>query len=131
MPHTNASFSPFNRIYRIYRLERQLEKLDGVVHENVSIEEIADFDANTEKLLINLYSASSEQLESYKYATLGEAEAIVNLPESAQQPLVRDVGANPFTKDDRCSRAVSPISGRLKPKKRRSLQERIARIRLG
>ena len=29
-------------------------------------------------------------VESYKYATVGEAEAIVNLPESAQEPLTQD-----------------------------------------
>ena len=30
-------------------------------------------------------------MESYKYATVGEAEALVNLPESAQEPLTRDI----------------------------------------
>jgi hypothetical protein len=30
-------------------------------------------------------------VESYKYATVGEAEALVNLPESAQEPQTRDI----------------------------------------
>lgn len=87
MPNTNASFSPFNRMYR---LEQQLKKLDELAHEHMSLEAVTEFDAETEQLLIDLYDSGAEQLESYKYATLGEAEAIVNLPESAQQPLVRD-----------------------------------------
>ena len=49
------------------------------------------FDADTEDMLIKIYGANHEYVESYKYATVGEAEALVNLPESAQEPLTRDI----------------------------------------
>ena len=49
------------------------------------------FDAETEDILIKIYGATHQYLESYKYATLGEAEAMVNLPESAQEPQTRDI----------------------------------------
>ena len=38
-----------------------------------------------------IYGANHQYVESYKYATVGEAEALVNLPESAQEPLTRDI----------------------------------------
>jgi len=49
------------------------------------------FDADTEDMLIKIYGANHQYVESYKYATVGEAEALVNLPESAQEPLTRDI----------------------------------------
>ena len=33
----------------------------------------------------------SGKLGGYKYASVGEAEAIVNLPESAQEPMAKDI----------------------------------------
>ena len=42
-------------------------------------------------MLIKIYGANHQYVESYKYATVGEAEALVNLPESAQEPLTRDI----------------------------------------
>ena len=49
------------------------------------------FDVQTEDILIKIYGANHQYVESYKYATLGEAEAMVNLPESAQEPQSRDI----------------------------------------
>lgn len=46
-----------------------------------------DFDAETEDILINIYGASHKYVESYKHATVGKAEASVNLPDSAQELL--------------------------------------------
>ena len=88
MPHTNASFSPLSRTDR---LERQIQKLEMLAKNGSSNEELIAFDAETEQLLIELYAPGDARLESYKYATLGEAEAIVNLPESAQQATARDL----------------------------------------
>jgi len=51
---------------------------------------LSAFDIETEELLLNLNCQNGTWLESYKYATLGETEAMVNLPESAQQGGVRD-----------------------------------------
>lgn len=87
MPNTNASFAP---ISRTYRLEQQIKKLDGLMEKSAESKELRTFDTETELLLLNLNCQDGKWLETYKYATLGEAEAMVNLPESAQQAGVRD-----------------------------------------
>ena len=87
MPNTNASFAPMSRTYR---LEQQIQKLDGLMQESPGSKELSTFDTETELLLLNLNCQNGRWLESFKYATLGEAEAMVNLPESAQQAGVRD-----------------------------------------
>ena len=87
MPNTNASFAP---ISRTYRLEQQIQKLEVFMQDGAVSEALSTFDIETEQLLLNLNCQNGTWLESYKYATLGEAEAIVNLPESAQQAGVRD-----------------------------------------
>ena len=87
MPNTNASFAPMSRTYR---LEQQIQKLDGLMQENAESKELRAFDTETELLLLNLNCQDGKWLETYKYATLGEAEAMVNIPESAQQPGTRD-----------------------------------------
>jgi len=90
MAHTNASFSALSRTER---LERQIETLEQLSKDetlNETSETLIAFDAETEQLFIDLYGPGHTQLEAYKYATLGEAEAIVNLPESAQLEPDRD-----------------------------------------
>jgi len=87
MPNTNASFAPMSRTYR---LEQQIQKLERFMQEGAVSEALPPFDDDTEQLLLNLNCQNGTWLESYKYAALGEAEAMVNLPESAQQAGVRD-----------------------------------------
>lgn len=72
----------------IHRLENLSHSQEGTLHEPNEV--LATFDAEVEQLLTDLYGAENERLQSYKYATLGEAEAMVNLPESAQLPTERD-----------------------------------------
>lgn len=72
-------------------LKAQIGKLEGLAHHTVVIPAFDQFDADTEDILINIYGANHQYVESYKYATVGEAEALVNLPESAQEPLTRDI----------------------------------------
>lgn len=67
-------------------LKSQIEKLEGLAHHTVVNPTFEQFDAETEDLLINIYGANHRYVEAYKYATVGEAEALVNLPESAQEP---------------------------------------------
>ena len=69
----------------------QINKLEGLSHHTVVNPTFDIFDAETEDILVKIYGTSHQYLESYKYATLGEAEAIVNLPESAQEPQTRDI----------------------------------------
>ncbi|MDZ4734083.1 MAG: hypothetical protein SGJ16_10925 [Nitrospirota bacterium] len=82
MANINASFSP---ISRTYRLEQQIQKLEAFMQESAVSKELSAFDFETEQLLLNLNCQDGKWLESYKYAMLGEADAIVNLPGSAQQ----------------------------------------------
>ena len=72
-------------------LKSQLEKLEGLAHHTVVDPTFEQFDTETEDLLSNAYGADHRYVETYKYATVGEAEALVNLPESAQEPLTRDI----------------------------------------
>ena len=45
----------------------------------------------TEQILSDLYGKGHKYVESYKYASVGETEAMVNLPESAQEPMAKDI----------------------------------------
>jgi hypothetical protein len=72
-------------------LKTQIDKLESLAHHTVVNPIFDEFDAETEDMLINIYGANHQYVESYKYATVGEAEALVNLPESAQEPSTRDV----------------------------------------
>jgi hypothetical protein len=72
-------------------LKAQIDKLEALAHHTVVNPTFDQFDADTLDMLINIYGANHQFVESYKYATVGEAEVLVNLPESAQEPLTRDV----------------------------------------
>lgn len=87
MPNTNASFAPFTRSDA---LKQQLERLSAMDQVDLSQPELEVFDAETQSALARLYGDDHQYLELYQYATLGEAEAIVNLPESAQEPQARN-----------------------------------------
>ena len=88
MPNTNASFSPR---MRSDELKEQIGTLEGVNHRAPVQPSLEGFDAETEALLGRLYGASHKYVEAYKYATVAETEALVNLPESAQEPLAKDL----------------------------------------
>lgn len=88
MPNTNASFSPR---MRSDQLKDQIGKLEGLDHRAPVHPNLERFDAETEALLGRFYGASHKYVEAYKYATVAESEALVNLPESAQEPLARDL----------------------------------------
>ena len=88
MPNTNASFSPK---MRSDELKQQIGKLEQLNHRTPVWPSLEGFDAETEALLGRLYGADHKYVEAYKYATVGETEALVNLPESAQEPLAKDL----------------------------------------
>jgi hypothetical protein len=88
MPNTNASFSPR---MRSDELKEQISKLEQLDHRTPVLPTLDGFDAETEALLSRLYGDSHKYVEAYKYATVAEAEALVNLPESAQEPLTNDL----------------------------------------
>jgi len=72
-------------------LKSQIEKLEGLARHTAVNPTFEQFDAETEDFLSDIYGANHRYVEAYKYATVGEAEALVNLPESAQEPLTRDI----------------------------------------
>jgi len=71
-------------------LKTQIDKLEQLDHQAPVAPALEEFDAETEDLLMRLYGETHQYLEAYKYASLAEAEALVNLPESAQEPLAQD-----------------------------------------
>jgi hypothetical protein len=88
MPNTNASFSPR---MRSDELKEQIGKLERLEHRTPVLPTLDNFDEETEALLGRLYGDSHKYLEAYKYATVAESEALVNLPESAQEPMAKDL----------------------------------------
>jgi hypothetical protein len=88
MPNTNASFSPK---MRSDELKQQIGKLEKLDHRAPVLPTLEGFDAETEGLLGRLYGAGHKYVEAYKYATVAETEALVNLPESAQEPMAKDL----------------------------------------
>jgi hypothetical protein len=88
MPNTNASFSPKMRSDELKEQIRKLEQLD---HRAPVLPSLEAFDTETEALLGRVYGAGHKYIEAYKYATVAETEALANLPESAQEPLAKDL----------------------------------------
>ena len=88
MPNTNASFSPR---MRIDELKAQIGKIEAMDHRAPVQPSMETFDAETEAMLGRFYGESHKYVEAYQYATLAETEALVNLPESAQEPMSRDL----------------------------------------
>jgi len=91
MPYADASNSSYSPEFsRTHELKKQIDKLDQLDHRTPVAPALDAFDDDTEALLGRLYGDGHAYLEAYKYACLGEAEALVNLPESAQETLAQD-----------------------------------------
>jgi hypothetical protein len=87
---TNASF---NEESRTDWIDIQMAKLEQLVHTDRELSrKLEAFDRETERLIERLYGATDKRLEVYKYAITGEAEPMVNLPESAQEDMAVDIG---------------------------------------
>ena len=87
MANTNSSFGP---VTRSDRFRSQMRKLESLARSS-DTRLLAQFDTETESLLIETFGTASENLEAYKYAIVGEAETMINLPESAQEAAAQDV----------------------------------------
>ena len=70
----------------IKRLRQQLEVFGGILAGKGTIPNLEDFDAATEQMIGGIFGSSSEMMEAYSYAQLGEAAGLINLPEEAQEP---------------------------------------------
>jgi hypothetical protein len=88
MPNINASFSP-QQWSDQFRAQR--DKLESLSHAQAGPAAWSAFDRETEQLLRQTYGEAHQYVESYVYACMAEAEAIVNMPESAQESLSQDL----------------------------------------
>jgi hypothetical protein len=74
------------------QLAEQLRKLETLRHNSDSDNIALDaFDAETEQLILRTFGESTQHLEAYELATVGEAEYIVNIPQSAQEDGAQDL----------------------------------------
>ena len=88
MPNTNSSYSPGNRSERF---QTQMDKLEALSHGKADERSLDEFDSETEQLIIDTFGATNERIETYKYATMADAEMMVNMPESAQEDAAQDL----------------------------------------
>ncbi len=72
------------------QLAEQLKKLDVLRHmeDSAALEE---FDEETEQLILQRFGEATNHLEAYELAMMGEAETIVNMPQSAQEDATQDL----------------------------------------
>ena len=94
MSNSNASFSP---LHHAEQFRAQLEKLEKLGHaQGEATNDWMEFDEETEKLLRQTFGDTHEYVEAYAMATMAEAEALVNMPESAQESLSQDLPQKAF-----------------------------------
>lgn len=55
-------------------IKGHIEKLEGLTHASVVHPTVEAFDAEAEAMLATMFGGTHQYVESYKYATLGEAE---------------------------------------------------------
>nr|MBI3612584.1 CBS domain-containing protein [Nitrospirota bacterium] len=75
----------------IERLREQLAKFQPFLSRRKHRLSLEEFDAAAERLLGRIFGETSELLETYAYAKLGEAAGLVNVPEEAQESGAHDV----------------------------------------
>jgi len=93
MVDINASNSPVKQSDLI---RARIQKLEELGHACRDKKAWNTFDSETEQFLLETFGAVNPYLESYKYASLGEAEALVNMPEGGQEPPSQDIPQKAF-----------------------------------
>ena len=68
----------------------QLKKLEALRHA-VDSSALEEFDEETEQLILQRFGEATNHLEAYELAMMGEAETIVNMPQSAQEDATQDL----------------------------------------
>jgi hypothetical protein len=68
----------------------QIKKLDALRHAADS-SALEEFDEETEQLILQRFGEATNHLEAYELAMMGEAETIVNMPQSAQEDATQDL----------------------------------------
>ncbi|MBI4400713.1 MAG: CBS domain-containing protein [Nitrospirae bacterium] len=72
-------------------LRQQLFRFQPFLSRRKASTSLEEFDADTERLISRVFGESSELLQAYGYAKLGEAASLVNLPEEAQESGAQDI----------------------------------------
>ena len=72
------------------KFAEQIKKLDALRHAADS-SALEEFDEETEQLILQRFGEATNHLEAYELAMLGEAETIVNMPQSAQEDATQDL----------------------------------------
>ena len=77
----------------IERLRQQLARLTPFLSKGkgIAASTIDEFDVETERLLREILGETSELVEAYEYAQLGEAAGLVNFPDEAPESGAHDV----------------------------------------
>lgn len=74
----------------IERLKQQLADFQPFLSRRKTGLSLDEVDLAIERVIGRVFGESSEQLEAYQYAKLGEASSLVNLPEEAQESGAQD-----------------------------------------
>jgi len=69
----------------IERMRQQLALIQPFLSRRKPTTSLAEFDGAAERLIGRVFGETSELLEAYEYAKLGEAASLVNAPEEAQE----------------------------------------------
>ncbi|MGH7771742.1 MAG: CBS domain-containing protein [Candidatus Binatia bacterium] len=77
----------------IERMRQQLVLFQPFLSRRKPTASLAEFDGAAERLIGRVFGETSELLEAYEYAKLGEAASLVNLPEEAQESGARNLEA--------------------------------------
>jgi hypothetical protein len=68
----------------------QLKKLEALRHA-VDSAALEEFDEEAEQLILQRFGEATNHLEAYELAVMGEADTIVNMPQSAQEDATQDL----------------------------------------
>jgi len=75
----------------VERLRLLLARFQPFLSRRKNSSSLDEFDAEAEDLIGELFGETSELMEAYEYAKTGEAAALLNMPEEAQESGARDV----------------------------------------
>ena len=71
----------------IEQLRKQLAEFASFLGKGKPTRSLDEFDFDTERMIADLLGETSESLEAYEYAELGEAAGLVNMPDEAPEGL--------------------------------------------
>ena len=69
----------------IEQLRKQLAEFASFLGKGKPTRSLDEFDLETERMIADLFGETSEALEAYEYAELGEAAGLVNMPDEAPE----------------------------------------------